>query len=135
MMTATCKGVIAAVASAIALSSCADGGHGLGPTASGEGRACFRAADISSWTAADSSTVNLRVSVNDYYRLKLLGSCPDVDWTQRIGIEHRGSSWICGGLDATLIVPGQIGPRRCPVSSVHKLTPAEVAALPPKQKP
>jgi hypothetical protein len=101
-------------------------------------RSCFYARNISSWRpSGDRSTVYLRVNVNDYYELKLLGDCPHIDWAERIGIEHRGSSWICSGLDATLIVPqgSGIGTLRCPVSTLRKLTPAEVKALPRQAKP
>jgi hypothetical protein len=104
---------------------------------SGSGRSCFYARNISSWRAADRSTVYLRVNVNDYYRLTLLGDCPHIDWAEHIGVEHRGSPWICTGLDAMLIVPQGAGlhPLRCAVSNLRKLTPAEVKALPRKDKP
>ena len=112
------------------------GARGPGPqAASGGASACFYSRNVSSWSPVDRSTVNLRVGVSDYYQLKLLGDCPNVDWTQAIGLEHRGSDWICSGLDATLIAPGPAGPHRCAVSSIRKLTPAEVAVLPPRQKP
>jgi len=96
---------------------------------------CFWARDINSFAAQDDATVNVRVGVNDVYQLNLFSPSPDVDWTQRIGIESRGSSWICSGLDATLIIPSPIGPQRYPVTSIKKLTTAEVAALPKRAKP
>lgn len=100
-------------------------------------KACFYARDISSWTAVDRSTVNLRVSVDDIYQLKLLGDCPNLDWVNGIGLEHRGSSWICSGLDAVLLVrqPGEGLPIRCPVTSIRRLSREEAKALPPKQHP
>ena len=108
----------------------------LAASKSDEGRSCFYAKNVSSWSAAGRETVNLRVGVNDYYQLKLLGACPDIDWTQSIGLESRGSDWICSGLDVTVIVPRTtIGPQRCQATSLHKLTAAEVTALPKKEKP
>jgi hypothetical protein len=99
-------------------------------------RQCFYSRNISSWSPVNDSTINLRVGVNDYYQVKLLGPCPDIDWAQGIGLESRGSDWICDGLDVTVIVPRTtIGPQRCNATSLHKLTAEEVAALPPKQKP
>ena len=98
-------------------------------------RSCFFARNISSWAPQDDTTVNLRVNVNDYYQLKLLGPCNDLNWDQAIGLEHRGTSWICDGLDAVIVTSGRSGPRRCPATSVRKLTPEEVAALPKKAKP
>jgi hypothetical protein len=65
----------------------------------------------------------------------MLGSCPQIDWAEKIGIRTRGSEWICSGLDADLISPTSIGPQRCAVRMMRKLTPAEVAALPPKSRP
>ena len=108
----------------------------LAAAKSDAGRSCFYAKNVSSWSAAGRETLNLRVGVNDYYQVKLLGVCPDIDWTQTIGLESRGSDWICSGLDVTVIVPRTtIGPQRCQATSLHKLTAAEVAALPKKEKP
>jgi hypothetical protein len=99
-------------------------------------RDCFLARNISSWAAQDNSTVNIRVNVRDFYQLSLLGQCPDINWVQGIGIQHRGSSWICSGLDATIISrgPGSIT-SRCPVRTVRRLSAEEVAALPPRARP
>ena len=127
----------AAVVLAVAAAVCTQ----LGPSAMAQAkpkdasRSCFYARDVSSWAPAGNETVNLRVNVRDYYQLKLAGPCPNIDWDQGIGIEHRGSNWICSGLDATIIARGPSGPNRCPAISVRKLSPEEVAALPPRQKP
>lgn len=97
-------------------------------------RQCFFPRNVHGFSAVDNDVVNVRVGVRDVYQLKLLGPCPDVDWTWKIGIISRGST-ICTGLDATLLVPSTIGPQRCAVRTVRKLTAEEVAALPAKQKP
>ena len=55
-----------------------------------------------------------------------------LDTTLRIAVVSRGSSWVCQGMDATVIAPGPIGPERYPVTAVRKLTPEELA---PKKKP
>ena len=124
------------VAAALAVSAVAAPQATLAAAKKGDAEQCFFSRNISSWSDAGKDTVNLRVGVNDYYQLKLLGSCPDIDWTQSIGLESRGSDWICSGLDVTVIVPRTtIGPQRCDATSLHKLSPAEVAALPKKQKP
>jgi hypothetical protein len=103
--------------------------------------ACFNVRMIDNFNAPDESTVYIRVNVNEVYRLKLFAPCPNVNWDQSIALQNRsGSSWICSPLDAELLVrdpgfgPG-IGPQRCPVSELRKLTPAEVAALPKKDRP
>ena len=103
----------------------------------GAAQACFYSRDISSWAPVDRSTVNIRVSVNDIYQLKLLGDCPNIDWVNDIELQRRGSPWICSGLDAELLVrqPGGGIPLRCPVSTIRKLSKEEASALPPKQHP
>lgn len=89
-------------------------------------RACFRAQDVDGFNAVDKETVDVSVGVRDVYRLTLFSPSPDIDWTQRIGIEARGGSWICSGMDATIIVPGPIGVQRYPVTAIRKLTPEEI---------
>ncbi|MCR5874402.1 DUF6491 family protein [Phenylobacterium sp. J426] len=98
-------------------------------------RQCFWANQVNNFAAENDEVVNVRVGVKDIYRLELFGGCHEIDWSQQIGIRSRGGSTICSGLDAELIVPSTIGPQRCTVRRVRKLTPAEVAALPPKAKP
>jgi hypothetical protein len=77
----------------------------------------------------------VRVGVKDVYQFEMLGRCVDVDWSHRIAVVSRGSSHICDGLDAEIIAPSPIGPMRCPVKTVRKLTPAEVAALKGRSRP
>lgn len=98
-------------------------------------RQCFFASSVNSFSAVDDKTVNVRVGVKDVYELKLFTRCPDVDWSHKIGIVSRGGSSICDGFDATIIVDSSLGPRRCQVDKVRKLTPEEVAALSSKAKP
>ncbi|WP_374575390.1 DUF6491 family protein [Phenylobacterium sp.] len=98
-------------------------------------RQCFWSRSVTSFHAVDRETVNLRVGVKDVYELKLFGPCDNVDWTEKIALESRGSSWICSGLDAVVISPSPIGPQRCMVKTIRKLTPEEVAAMPAKDKP
>ena len=96
---------------------------------------CFRRQDIDGWRAGDDRTVYVSVGVRRVFRMELMAACPDVNWAERIGIEARGSPWICSGLDATIIAPSSIGPHRCPVTNIVELTPAEVAAMPKKHRP
>ena len=98
-------------------------------------RSCFYSRNISSFRPVDDKTVLLRVGVKDIYKLDLMGPCPDIDWSEQIGLVSRGSSWICSGLDAELVVPSRIGPQHCAVTTLRKLSPAEAAALPRKARP
>ncbi|UAL10038.1 DUF6491 family protein [Caulobacter segnis] len=97
-------------------------------------RSCFRAGDVSGFNVVDDKTVDVSINSKTVYRLTLFSRSPDIDWTQRIGIKARGSSWICQGLDAEIIVPGSIGPTTYPVTEVRKLTPEEIASKKTKKK-
>jgi hypothetical protein len=96
---------------------------------------CFWSRSVSSFAAPNENVVYLRVGVHDVYEADLFGACPDVDWSQAIALISRGSSFICSGLDAEIVTHSTIGPQRCPVRNIRKLTPAEVAALPKRAIP
>jgi hypothetical protein len=98
-------------------------------------RACFFTRNADGFAAPDDKTLYVRVGVRDVYKFEMFGTCPDIDWNQRLALVSRASSSICTGMDAEVITHSPIGPQRCPVRSVQKLTPEEVAALPPKARP
>ena len=94
------------------------------------GRDCFNANSVSGFTPRGDEAVDVQVGARRYYRLQLAGVCPNVNWSTRVALVSRGSSFICQGFDAELVVnsPG-LGPQRCFVSSVRRLSDAEVQAL------
>lgn len=98
-------------------------------------RQCFWANRVTNFASNDRDTINVRVGVKDVYQFEMLGACPDVDWSNKIAIVSRGSNSICTGLDAEIIAPGPLGPERCFVKTVRKLTPTEIEALPRRAKP
>jgi hypothetical protein len=74
--------------------------------------------------------VLVRTGARRLYELQLFGTCPDINWEHRIGIRSMGgSSWVCRGYDAELLVSSPMGVQRCAVTSVRQLTPAEVEAI------
>ena len=73
--------------------------------------------------------------MRDVYQFEMFGRCEDVDWNQSIALVSRGSSYICTGLDAEIISPTSIGPHRCPVRNIRKLTAEEIKALPKRARP
>lgn len=92
-------------------------------------RQCFLASQVNSFHAVDRDTVIVRVGANRNYQLEILGTCPDVNWSSRIGIRSTGgSNWVCQGMDAELIVPAATGFDRCPVLSVSPITPEAARA-------
>lgn len=103
------------------------------PAASGptSGRECFNARSVSSFTPHGSDEVDIQAGARRYYRLTFAGVCENINWTRRVAVVARGGgSFICQGFDAELIVndPG-IGPQRCLVNSVRRLTDEEARAL------
>ena len=98
-------------------------------SAQGDGRECFHADSASSFTPVRDDAVVVRVGANRYYRLEFVGTCHDIDWSQRIALRTQGSAWICRGHDADILVRGPQGTDRCPVRAVRRLTGAEVEAL------
>jgi hypothetical protein len=98
-------------------------------------RQCFWTRQVNNFASNDDRIVNIRVGVKDVYQLQMFGRCNDVDWSNSIAIRSRGSSYICTGLDAEIIAPSPIGPQRCAVQSIRKLTEAEAKALPKHARP
>ena len=99
---------------------------------------CFWARNVNSFAAPDDHTVYIRVGVRDVYRLDLMISCPDVDWNQRVALEssHGAGGSICNALDAEIVSHATgLGRQRCPVKTLTKLTPEQVAALPKRAQP
>lgn len=101
-----------------------------GAVAESPPRDCFNSNAVSGFSAPDDKTIYVTVGASKVYELKVLGSCPNLDWTQSIGLKSRGSSFICTGMDVDLIVPqdGMGHPLRCAVRTVRRLTAEEVAA-------
>ena len=93
------------------------------------GRQCFNASNVNNFHAIGQDAVIITVGVNRYYQLDLVGTCPDIDWSLRVGLRSTsGSSWICEGLDAEFIVPSPSGVQRCPVVGVHPISPEAAKA-------
>ncbi len=99
---------------------------------------CFWTNRIENFAAADEQNLYLRVGPRDVYQAKLFANCFEIDWVHHIALVSRGSSMICEGpnLDVDVIVRDvAAGRQRCPVTSIRKLTPDEVAALPKAARP
>ena len=94
-------------------------------------RDCFNVDSVSGFQADDDDAIYVTVGASRTYQLEVLGSCPNVDWTQRVGLQTRGSSIVCTGMDVDLVVPqdGMGPPLRCAVKAVRRLTDAEREAL------
>lgn len=96
---------------------------------------CFWTRQINGFASNDDRIVNVRVGVKDVYQFEMFGRCDEVDWANQIAVRSRGSSYICSGLDAEIISPTSLGPHRCPVRTVRKLSEEEIKALPKHARP
>lgn len=100
---------------------------------------CFAINQMQGWKAPDSKTIFIRVDMDRYYRLDLSASCQLLTMADsHLITKVRGSDLICSAVDWDLSVsqspPGAI-PEPCIVKQMTRLTPQEVAAIPPKFKP
>lgn len=117
-------------------SACTQGASAPGAqSAAARGGQCFSASQVNSFHAVDDRTVEVTVGTRRMYELQIVGTCPEIDWTQRIALRSRsGSSWVCSGMDAEILVPSPSGLERCPVVGVRQLSPAEVEAARARRK-
>lgn len=110
--------------------------QGLAQPAAKSADQCFLASDVNGFNAPDDHTLYIKVGVSDVYRLDLMSDCPGLRFRDGIGLERTpASSWICSPLDATVVYRETGMPERCPVTAIHKLTKAEVEALPKRDRP
>ena len=98
---------------------------------------CFYGRNVDNFVAVNDETVNIRVGVSDVYRLKLFGPCVGIGFVNSIALGSNPSAWICADqpAPADLFIATPSGRQRCPVTAIVPLSPAEVAALPRKQRP
>jgi hypothetical protein len=96
---------------------------------------CFAARSVNNFEAVDETHVNLRVGVKDVYAMTLFAPCPEIDWAQRIALRSRTGGFICSAVDAEIISRSTLGRERCAIRDIRYLTPAEVAALPKRERP
>lgn len=105
-------------------------------SAANANRQCFFTSSASGFAAVDPRTVNVRVGA-DIYRLDLMNSCRNVTMNQRMSLVSRTGSSVCAGpsMGTTLVIRGVNGQQRCQVRNVTLLSPAEVEALRPRDRP
>ena len=117
----------AAILAAVAL---AGGCTTAAPSAAASGRQCFNATTIHGYETLPGGLVLMRAGGNRTFALHTLGDCPDLNWSRSLALRTRGgSSWICEGIDAELIVPSPIGAQYCPVQDVRRISREEARAL------
>lgn len=99
-------------------------------------RQCFFTNQIRSTQPVGDRQVNVLVNVRDVYRIDLADRCEGLRSPQRIlSLTSTGGSNICNGADTRLAVITNGFRQECFVDRVTRLTPAEVAALPKRDRP
>ena len=100
---------------------------------------CFRISDTGGWRVTpDARTMYMKVGINQVYEVRLRASCPAL---KRIGIHlvHKvQTDTVCTPMDFDLRVADNgvpMAPISCLVADYRLMSPAEVAALPPKLRP
>lgn len=97
---------------------------------------CFLQRNVNGFTAPNDRTLYVRVGVDEIWRLDLANECTGLSFRQALALQGSPTGpWICSPLDATVRFREPGMSQRCPVSSIHKLTPREAAALPKKDRP
>lgn len=96
--------------------------------------ACFSARNVSNWRVVGRRTVNIGVGASQVYQLTLMGDCPDLDTRETMAFQSSNNT-ICNPIDATIIVGTPIGPRRCPVRDMRRMSEAEIQTLRPGERP
>ncbi len=101
---------------------------------------CFYVNQFQQWRDVDDKTIYIRVNLNDFYRLDMAQSCPELTYPDpHLITTTRGSDTVCSALDWDLRVADGTGPGSfavpCIVKTMTKLTSAEAATIPKKYKP
>ena len=99
---------------------------------------CFSSTQWNGWSSPSDDVIYLKVRTNDVYRVDMVpGSGRHLESGGRFIIsEVRGSSRICSANDLQLWIADSVG-IRTPLfpRTIRRLTPEEVAALPPSDRP
>jgi len=99
-------------------------------------RACFQVNDVAGWKEGEKHAFNLRTFRGDVYTSRMMGVCPEIDWTQKLAIKTRTSSFICEGDDAEVIVPhSTFGPQSCNIDQIRKMSKEEADKLEKRYRP
>lgn len=100
---------------------------------------CFASTQWRGWSAPGNSNVLLlRVGINDVYRVELTPGTRVYRAGDRFLVnQSRGSTWVCAPIDLDLTLNDPHGGIVQPLiaTGLRRLTPAEVEAIPPHDRP
>ena len=87
----------------------------------GAGNDCFWLSQVSGFTDAGDDRIYVHTGPSEVYLFETFGTCPDLDFTEKLALKQRSPGMICRGFDVDLIVPSAIGTQRCPVRMIQKV--------------
>lgn len=133
-------------AAALALAGCAAGPQQASyagesatmASANASPRACFRLSDIRGQNVIDRDTVLFRTGVGqaEVFRMDMRSACLNtLNSDPLVLIPAGGTDRVCDRMDLDVRVSTPIGATPCMIQSVTRLTPAEIGALTPDQRP
>jgi hypothetical protein len=100
---------------------------------------CFFVRQFENWKpGGDEKTIYIRVAGNRYYRLGTANRCPVLSDVDPVMVNKFRSDTICSPLDFDMKLKRNGVPdiaTACTIRTMTRMTPAEVAALPARQKP
>jgi hypothetical protein len=100
---------------------------------------CFFVTQWRGWKSPNPDTIYLGINNHDIYEVKLAGGgSTQLSWPDMhlVSIDRGGSGSVCNALDLDLKIADTNGFAEPLIAkSLRKLTPAEVAAVPPKYRP
>jgi hypothetical protein len=130
MRSLTISGCLA-VASAIGLA-------GSAVAADSPGGSCFLSRDWEGWKSPSPNVIYVKVGASRVYEFDLSSGSNQLQESDvHLVSEIRGSDWICSPLDLDLQLKDDHGVFVEPliVKSITRLTPEQIAAIPPKFRP
>ena len=100
-------------------------------------RNCFYSSQWRGWKSPSPDVIYIGVNNRDVYRADLAGGSRRLMWgDSHLISEVRGSNLICSAIDLDLKISDSGGfPTPLFVKSLVKLSPEEVAAIPPRYRP
>lgn len=96
---------------------------------------CFWPNQVQRFAPDRDRAVNVRLDNGAVYHFELYGGCPDIDWRQQIGLVADSPGRICRGRETRIETQTSLGPLRCAVRSMRRMSEAEVRGLPDRARP
>jgi hypothetical protein len=97
------------------------------------GNICFRLNEIQNSHQPDFRTLYIRTSSRGYFRVNFAADCNNVGTEPLIIHPISNDGWICGPASVNISVRGTH--QGCMPIDITRLTPAEVDAIPPRDRP